>query len=104
MTNNIEQRIYELIRPYAGTYLFNIKKVVLHPLDDLDADLMIDELEAGDLMDNFFSKFNVDRANFNLKTYFPDIPFSFNPFRKTEPVPVPFFTIQMLIDSAKAGK
>lgn len=104
MTDNIEQLIYDLIRPYAGTYLFNIRKVVLHPEDDLDSDLNIDELEVEDLMEKFFHEFNVDKAKFNLKTYFPDVPFSLNPFRKPEPVPVPFFTIQMLIDSARAGK
>lgn len=103
MTDNIEQRIYDLIRPYAGTYLFNIRKVVLHPDDDLDSDLNIDESEVEELMAKFFNEFNVDKANFNLQTYFPDVPVSLNPFRKPVPVPVPFFTIQMLIDSAKAG-
>lgn len=103
MTDNIEQRIYDLIRPYAGTYLFNIRKMVLHPEDDLDSDLNIDELEVAELMAKFFKEFNVDKANFNLKTYFPDVAVSFNPFRKPVPVPVPFFTIQMLIDSARAG-
>ncbi|MBJ5379462.1 acyl carrier protein, partial [Salmonella enterica subsp. enterica serovar Goldcoast] len=24
MVDNIEQQVYELVRPYAGTYLFNI--------------------------------------------------------------------------------
>ncbi|EDV7054611.1 DUF1493 family protein, partial [Salmonella enterica subsp. enterica] len=27
MVDNIEQQVYELVRPYAGTYLFNIKQV-----------------------------------------------------------------------------
>ena len=66
MSHDIEQRIYDLIRPYAGTYLFNIRKVVLHPDDDLDSDLNIDELEVEELMDKFFREFNVDKANFNL--------------------------------------
>lgn len=104
MVNDIEQRVYELIRPYAGTYLFNMKKVELTPEMDLDTDLSIDELEVEDLMNEFFDKFNVERCNFRIETYFPDIPFSWNPFKKTEPVPVPDFTIGMLIESAKAGK
>lgn len=104
MVNSIEQRIYELIRPYAGTYLFNIKRVDLKPESDLDTDLGMDELEAEDLMKEFFARFNVDPGNFNIKTYFPDIPVSFNLFKKTEPVPVPDFTVGMLIESAKAGK
>ncbi|EAA9961294.1 DUF1493 family protein, partial [Salmonella enterica subsp. enterica serovar Weltevreden] len=50
MVDNIEQQVYELVRPYAGTYLFNIKQVELTPEIDLDTDLSIDELEAEDLM------------------------------------------------------
>uniref|UniRef100_UPI002B062747 DUF1493 family protein n=3 Tax=Enterobacteriaceae TaxID=543 RepID=UPI002B062747 len=56
MVDSIEQRIYELVRPYAGTYLFNIKRVTLTPETDLDTDLSIDELEAEDLMNDFFKK------------------------------------------------
>ncbi|MBV7404257.1 DUF1493 family protein [Enterobacter sp. ENT03] len=104
MVNEIEQKVYELIRPYAGTYLFNMKKVELTPETDLDTDLSIDELEVEDLMNEFFDKFNVERGNFSIETYFPDTPLSWNPFKKTEPVPVPDFTIGMLIESAKAGK
>lgn len=104
MVNDIEQRVYELIRPYAGTYLFNMKKVELTPEMDLDTDLSIDELEVEDLMNQFFEKFNVERGNFSIETYFPDTPLSWNPFKKTEPVPVPDFTVGMLIESAKAGK
>lgn len=101
---DIEQRVYALVRPYAGTYLFNIKKVALTPETDLDTDLSIDELEAEDLMDNFFRQFNVERGNFRIETYFPAEPFSWNPFKKSPPIPVPDFTIGMLIESAKAGR
>ncbi|EAA7135029.1 DUF1493 family protein [Salmonella enterica subsp. enterica serovar Beaudesert] len=104
MVDNIEQQVYELVRPYAGTYLFNIQQVELTPEIDLDTDLSIDELEAEDLMNKFFEKLNVERGNFRIETYFPNHPFSWHPFKKTEPVPVPDFTISMLIESAKAGK
>ncbi len=104
MVDSIEQRVYELVRPYAGTYLFNLKKVELTPETDLDTDLSIDELEVEDLMNDFFEKFNVGRGNFKIETYYPDEPFSWNPFKKSPPIPVPDFTIGMLIESAKAGK
>lgn len=104
MVNNIEQKIYDLIRPYAGTYLFNIKKVVLTPKTDLDTDLDIDEVEVEDLMNDFFEMFNVERGNFKVETYYPAESFSLNPFKKSPPVPVPDFTIGMLIESAKAGR
>ncbi|HEN3643909.1 TPA: DUF1493 family protein, partial [Yersinia enterocolitica] len=31
MVDDIEQRIYDLVRPYAGFYLFTRKKVALTP-------------------------------------------------------------------------
>lgn len=71
MVDNIEQQVYELVRPYAGTYLFNIKQVELTPEIDLDTDLSIDELEAEDLMNKFFEELNVERGNFRIETYFP---------------------------------
>lgn len=46
MVSSIEQRVYALIRPYAGTCLFNVKPVVLTPETALDTDLGIDELDA----------------------------------------------------------
>ncbi|WP_455853498.1 DUF1493 family protein [Pantoea endophytica] len=103
MVSNIEKQIYDFIRPYAGTYLFNIKKVILTQKTDLDTDLSIDEYEVEELMEEYFKKFNVDPAGFDIKVYYPDIPFSWNPFKKTIPVQVPDFTIGMLIESAKAG-
>lgn len=104
LDGTIEESVYELVRPYAGTYLFSIKKVVLTPETDLDTDLSIDEFEVEDLMNDFFTKFNVDRGNFRIENYFPNVPGSWNLFKKIETVLVPDFTIGMLIESAKAGK
>lgn len=104
MVASLEQQVYELVRPYAGTYLFNIRQVELAPEIDLDTDLNIDELEAEDLMNKFFEQLNVERGNFRIETYFPHPLFSWNPFKKTESIPVPDFTIGMLIESAKAGR
>lgn len=104
MVNNIEQRIYAFIRAYAGTYIFTLKQPALTPETDLDADLSLDELEAAELMDTFFDAFHVERGRFDIETYYPAIPVSWNPFKKPVPVPVPDFTIAMLIESAKAGR
>ncbi|MBU9855525.1 DUF1493 family protein [Rahnella bonaserana] len=104
MVDNMEQQIYDFIRPYAGIYLFNIKKVILTPDTDLDTDLSIDEYEIDDLMNEYFAKFNVDKGNYCTETYYPDVYISWNPFKKVIPVQVPDFTIGMLIESAKAGK
>uniref|UniRef100_UPI00398C5DB1 DUF1493 family protein n=1 Tax=Salmonella enterica TaxID=28901 RepID=UPI00398C5DB1 len=66
--------------------------------------LSIDELEAGDVMNKFFEELNVERGTFRIETYFPNHPFSWHPFKKTEPAPGHDFTIRLLIESAKAGK
>ncbi|WP_159340154.1 MULTISPECIES: DUF1493 family protein [Leclercia] len=106
MTGNIEQRIYALARHYNGVYLINNEKnqELLNASTDLDTDMLLDVDEAEELMEEFFREFNVDRGSFNIKIYYPDEFFSWNPFKKTAPVPVPDFTISMLIESARAGK
>lgn len=92
---NIEHRVYELVRPYAAIYLFNLKKVELTPDTDLDTDLSIDETKVEDLMNDFFREFNVERENFKIETYYTSAPLSWNPFRKSPPIPVPDFTIRI---------
>ncbi len=104
MVGDLEQRIYALVQPYAGYYLFNLKKVELTPETDLDTDLGIDELEAEDMMNDFFIIFSVERCDFRIETYFPTQPFSWNPLKKNQPIAVRDFTIGMLIESAKAGR
>ena len=106
MVDDIEQRIFALVRRYNGVYLFNNEKKqrLLTRDTDFDTDMQLDVSEAEDLMDEFFKKFQVERGQFKIETYYPDEPFSWNPFKKFPPVPVPDFTIGMLIESAKAGK
>ncbi|WP_222888898.1 DUF1493 family protein [Enterobacter sp. C2] len=93
MVDNIEQRAYT---PLCWRLLFSFEPVELTLESDVDADLYIEDLDASDLMNTFFSELHVDRRNFNIKTYYPDIPFSWNLFKKMEPVPVLAFTIVML--------
>ena len=106
MTRNIVQRIYALARRYNGVYLINNEKnqQLLNASTDFDTDMLLDVDEAEALMEEFFKEFNVDRGSFNIKVYYPDEHFSWNPFKKSTPVLVPDFTIGMLIESAKAGK
>lgn len=106
MVDDIEQGIFALVRRYNGVYLFNNEKKqrLLTRDTDFDTDMQLDVSEAEDLMDEFFKEFQVERGQFKIETYYPDEPFSWNPFKKFPPVPVPDFTIGMLIESAKAGK
>lgn len=106
MTDDIEQRVLALARRHNGVYLFNNgkKQRLLNPETDLDTDMLLDIGEAEELMDEYFEAFHVARENFSIETYYPDVPLSWNPFNKPVPIPVPDFTLGMLIASAKAGR
>jgi hypothetical protein len=52
MADIIEQRVYEILRPYVGAYDLADRPVILSPEMDFDSDLSIDELEAEDLMEH----------------------------------------------------
>jgi hypothetical protein len=105
MSDDIEQRIYELVRRYDGVYLF--KQRTLMPQIDIDSDLNFEDEEAAALMEEFFAEFNVARGTFAIETYYPPEPslgVILNPFNKREVPVVPDFTLGMLIESAKAGR
>lgn len=106
MVEDIEQRIFALAKRHNGFYLFNNKNKqrLLTPETDLDTDMQLDVGEAEELMDEFFTEFQVTRGSFRIENYYPDEPISWNPFNKPNPIAVPDLTIGMLIESAKAGK
>ncbi|CCJ75223.1 DUF1493 family protein [Cronobacter muytjensii] len=104
-SDSLEARVYTLVRKHHGFYLFG--KPELTEQTDLDVDLQLDDDDALELMEDFFTTFRVARGNFSITTYYPpDPPLSvmLNPFRKNEIPQVPFFTIGMLIESARAGR
>lgn len=106
MVKDVEARIFALARRHNGVYLFNNEKKqkLLNVDTDLDTDMHFEVEEAEAMMDEFFKEFEVERGNFKIETYYPEEPFSWNPFKKFPPILVPDFTIGMLIESAKAGK
>ena len=85
MVDDIEKRIYALVRRYNGVYFFNNEKKqrLLTPETDFDTDMQLDVGETEELMEDFFREFQVDKDNFNINVYYPDEPFSWNPFKKT---------------------
>lgn len=100
-----ERQVFELVRRYDGFYLF--KKNNLTAETDLTTDLHLEDDEALELMEEFFTKFSVERGNFSITTYYPPEPplrELLNPFRKRELMQVPDITVGMLIESAKAGR
>lgn len=104
MVADIAQRVIALATRHDGVYLFkNVKKQQLTPQSSIHFDLRLDVDEAKELMDEYFTEFAVSRGAFSLDTYYPDVPLSWNPFKK-QVLDIPDFTIGMLIESAKAGK
>lgn len=107
---NIEEEVFDLISLYAGTPLFS-RKLKLSLATDLDTDLHLGKEEAEELMNHFFKKFNVKPMKFDINIYYPeesshflsDFLAIFLPSPKYTSIPVPDFTIAMLIESAKAG-
>lgn len=104
MVEDIAQRVIDLVTRHSGVYMFRKKKYDTYTAEsNIHFDVRLDVDDAEELMDEFFTVFNTDRGNFKLETYYPDVPLSWNPFKK-QIINVPDFTVGMLIESAKAGK
>ncbi|MGB9095814.1 DUF1493 family protein [Erwinia sp.] len=101
---DIEKKVIALITGYSGTYSFRKQKYDIYTAESsIHFDVRLDVDEFDYLMDEYFLHFNVDKESFNISTYYPDVPVSLNPFKKTI-IDIPELTIGMLIESAKAGK
>ncbi len=105
MVEGIEKRVIEMFTIRSGTYLFRKKKYDTYtPESSIHFDVQLDQDDVEELVEDYSKEFNVDMSNFHLETYYPEVKFSWNPFKKPEPVDVPDFTIDMFIQSAKAGR
>ncbi|WP_312227853.1 DUF1493 family protein [Pseudescherichia sp.] len=105
MVDDIEKRVIEMFTIRGGTYLFRKKKYDTYTAESsIHFDVQLDQDEVEELVEDYSKEFNVDMSDFHLETYYPEVSFSWNPFKKPEPVDVPDFTIDMFIQSAKAGR
>ncbi|HED4102497.1 TPA: DUF1493 family protein [Klebsiella aerogenes] len=105
MVEDIEKRVIKLFTIRSGTYILRNKKYATYTADSsIHFDVQLDQDDVEELVEDYAKEFNVDMSNFHLETYYPEVNFSWNPFKKPEPVDVPEFTIDMLIQSAKAGR
>ncbi|WP_336851956.1 DUF1493 family protein [Pseudescherichia vulneris] len=105
MVDDIEKRVIEMFTIRGGTYLFRKKKYDTYTAESsIHFDVQLDQDEVEELVEDYLKEFNVDMSDFHLETYYPEVSFSWNPFKKPEPVDVPDFTIDMFIQSAKAGR
>ena len=105
MVEDIEKRVIKLFTIRSGTYILRNKKSATYTSDSsIHFDVQLDQDDVEELVEDYAKEFNVDMSNFHLETYYPEVNFSWNPFKKPEPVDVPEFTIDMFIQSAKAGR
>ncbi|ELY4524395.1 DUF1493 family protein [Cronobacter turicensis] len=105
MVEDIEKRVIEMFTIRSGSYLFRKKKYDTYTAESsIHFDVGLDQDDVEELIEDYSKEFNVDMSNFHLETYYPTVNFSWNPFKKPEPVDVPEFTIDMFIQSAKAGR
>ncbi|ELY4219107.1 DUF1493 family protein [Cronobacter sakazakii] len=105
MVEDIEKRVIEMFTIRSGSYLFRKKKYDTYTAESsIHFDVRLDQDDVEELIEDYSKEFNVDMSNFHLETYYPTVIFSWNPFKKPEPVDVPEFTIDMFIQSAKAGR
>jgi hypothetical protein len=88
---HIERKVLDLVETYNGRSLFTLKRRVLTLDTDLNADMKMDPIEARDLLEDYFTQFDVDPARF-------DFPRRLHP-RRPEPL-----TIRMLVESARAKR
>ena len=105
MVENIEQRVIALVTRYSGKYMFRKKKYDTYTASSsIHFDVKLDQDDVEELIKDYSREFNVNMTDFDIATYYPEVKLSWNPFKKPELVDIPELTIDMFIQSAKAGK
>ena len=88
-----EKAVFDLVETYNGRSIFTFKRYPLKHNTDLNEDFRMDPLDACDLLEEFTEKFSINPDEINFTRYFPE------DNGKAEKA----LTIQLLIDSARAG-
>lgn len=92
--DNIEQNVFDLVNEYNGPRLFLIKRYPLKPTTDLNEDFRMDPIDAYELLERYVEVFNIEPSDIDFEQHFPE-----NLSKNHDPL-----TIQLMIDSAKAGR
>ncbi|QJT80451.1 DUF1493 family protein [Kosakonia sp. MUSA4] len=104
VSDDIEKRVIEMFTVHSGAYMFRKKKYDTYTKESsIYFDVRLDQDDVEELIEEYSAEFNVDMSNFHIEKYYPQVNYSWNPFKKPEPVDVPDFTIDMFIQSARAG-
>lgn len=105
MVDDIEQRVIALVTRYSGKYMFRKKKYDTYTASSsIHFDVKLDQDDVEAFVGDYSRDLSVNMSDFDMQTYYPEVKFTWNPFKKPEPVDIPDLTIDMFIQSAKAGK
>lgn len=89
-----EKAVFDLVETYNAPSIFTFKRYQLKHDTDLNEDFKMDPIDAYDLIQEFADKFSVNPGEINFGRYFPA-----DNGKAEKPL-----TIQLLIDSARAGQ
>lgn len=93
MVDAIEKQVYELIEPWNGITWSALRVKPLTGETSLNGSMNMDPIEAAELLLEIFEEFSLNFEDLNFQIYFAK-------HRKDEKP----LTINMLIESAKAGR
>ncbi|MGP2446635.1 hypothetical protein ACVW06_000109 [Pantoea ananatis] len=93
MVDDIQSRVMALIEPWNGRALLTFRKKTLTPETSLNLDMKLDPEDAAECLQSVFEAFGMDSDQVMFSRYYPRNP--------REAVPL---TIEMLIESARAGR
>ncbi|MGP2415825.1 DUF1493 family protein [Pantoea ananatis] len=93
MVEEIEKSVFELVEDYNAPSLFTFKRHSLKPETELNGDFRMDPDDAYELLEKFAHKFSIEPNEIDFSRYFPE----------SSKEPKQTLTIQMLVDSARAG-
>ena len=93
MVDDTQARVMALIEPWNGRALLTFRKKTLTPETSLNLDMKLDPEDAAECLQSVFEAFGMDSDQVMFSRYYPRNP--------REAVPL---TIEMLIESARAGR
>lgn len=93
MVDTIEQRIYELIKPWCGRSWLTRRAPELTGETSLNITLKMDPEDTAELLVTLFSEFGLNPDDVDLSVYYPR--------RHGQEIPL---TIDMLVSSVRSGK
>lgn len=93
MVDDTEKAVFALVEKYNAPSIFTFRRFKLKHDTDLNNDFRMDPLDAYDLMEQYTEQFGIEPKEIDFEHYFPEYGDAQDPL-----------TIQLLIDSAKAGR